>query len=70
MAPHEWVDNAAYPGWLDRAREAMARLPGCQFFERPLAVTQFFKLLDRILAGEFDNEKSAGRNRRPAESNF
>lgn len=58
MAPSAWVDNAASPGWLERARLAVARLPRCQWFETPLAVTRFFEYVDRILAGEFDNPKS------------
>ena len=55
-APAGWVDHAATPGWLERARQAMARLPACKFFENPLAVTKFFEFVDRILAGEFDNQ--------------
>jgi hypothetical protein len=55
-APAGWVDHAATPGWLDRAQQAMARLPACKFFENPLAVTKFFEFVDRILAGEFDNQ--------------
>jgi uncharacterized protein YdaU (DUF1376 family) len=63
MAPADWVDHAAYPGWLDRARQAVARLPGCKFFDQPLAVTKFFEFVDRILAGEFDNaKKQRGRD--------
>jgi hypothetical protein len=41
----------------------MERLPRCQFFENPLAVTQFFGFVDRILAGEFDHAK-----RRPGQA--
>ena len=52
------------PGWLDKAAEALDRLPGCQFFEQPLAVTKFLDFVDRILAGEFDHAKSNGRPRR------
>ena len=70
MAPAGWVDNAAYPAWLDKARQAMARLPNCRYFEQPLAVTKFFEFVDRILAGEFDNDKKHGRNQRPVASNF
>jgi hypothetical protein len=57
MAPAGWVDLAAAPGWLDRARQAMAKLPACKFFDDPLAVTKFFEFVDRILAGEFDHPK-------------
>ncbi|MEI8285661.1 MAG: hypothetical protein WCG15_00030 [Actinomycetes bacterium] len=70
MAPAGWADNVAYPEWIDRARQALGRLPNCKFFDRPLAVTKFFEFMDRILAGEFDNEKYAGKPRRPVESNF
>ena len=71
-APHGWVEFAASPGWLDRARQAMARLPRCEFFERPLAVTKFFEFVDRILAGEFDNARQdvRGRKRQPTGGNL
>ena len=64
VPPSSWVDLAASPGWLDRARQAMERLPSCQFFDQPVAVTRFFEYLDRILAGEFDNAKHDARKRR------
>ena len=59
MAPSGWVDYAASPGWLERARQAVTKLPECRFFEQPLAVTKFFEFVDRILAGEFDNPKGS-----------
>jgi hypothetical protein len=62
--PLGWVDLAASPGWLTRAFEAMTRLPQCQWYDQPLAVTRFFEHLDRILAGEFDNPKQDARKRR------
>jgi hypothetical protein len=60
-APDGWVDSAASPGWLDKARAAVERLPRCRHFGNPLAVTQLLNpgFVDRILAGEFDNSKSA-----------
>lgn len=72
-APDSWVDLAASPGWLEKARQAIARLPQCEWFDRPLAVTQFFKHVDRILAGEFDNAKqqdSRTKRRQPAGGNL
>jgi uncharacterized protein YdaU (DUF1376 family) len=59
--PGGWVDAAASPGWLDLARQAVERLPRCEFFQTPLAVTKFLEpgWVDRILAGEFDNAKAA-----------
>jgi uncharacterized protein YdaU (DUF1376 family) len=64
VPPSSWVDYAASPGWLSRAREAMGRLPCCLWFSRPLAVTRFFEYVDRILAGEFDQEKQESRSPR------
>lgn len=70
-APDAWVDLAASPGWLERALAAMAKLPQCHYLERPMAVTQFFTSLDRILAGEFDTAKQdARRKRQPVGGNL
>lgn len=69
-APGQWVDLAATPGWLERARQAMARLPRCEFFDTPVAVTRFFEYVDRILAGEFDHAKSQRMRRQPAGGNL
>ena len=63
MAPSTWVDLAAAPGWLDRAHEALGRLPSCQWFGDPVAVTRFFEYVDRILAGEFDHAKQDAQRR-------
>ena len=58
--PDGWIDAAASPGWLQKARQAIERLPRCHYLEKPLAVTQFIQpgWADRILAGEFDNAKA------------
>ena len=64
VPPSSWVDYAASPGWLSRAREAMGKLPCCLWFSRPLAVTRFFEYVDRILAGEFDLAKEDSRSSR------
>jgi uncharacterized protein YdaU (DUF1376 family) len=61
IAPSAWVEYAASPGWQQRAYAALERLPGCEFFETPLAVTKFFEFVDRILAGEFDRQRQDGR---------
>jgi hypothetical protein len=70
--PDGWVDLAASPGWLERAREALARLPSRQFFDRPLPVTRFFDFVDRIRAGEFADPKGSTRSRprQPAGGNL
>lgn len=72
MAPSAWVDHAASPGWIERARAAMERLPRCQWFDTPLAVTRFFEYVDRVLAGEFDNAKQdvRARKRQPTGGNL
>lgn len=62
--PDGWADYASRPGWIQKASSAISKLPGCKFFDQPLAVTKFFEFVDRILAGEFDNAKSNGRQRR------
>jgi len=71
-APDGWVDLAATPGWLQRAREALARLPSRQYFDRPLPVTRFFDFVDRIRAGEFADPKGNARTRgrQPAGGNL
>jgi uncharacterized protein YdaU (DUF1376 family) len=71
-APDGWVDLAATPGWLRRAREALARLPSRQYFDRPLPVTRFFDFVDRIRAGEFADPKGNARTRgrQPAGGNL
>ena len=70
--PDGWVDLAATPGWLQRAREALARLPSRQYFDRPLPVTRFFDFVDRIRAGEFAEPKATSRTRgrQPAGGNL
>jgi uncharacterized protein YdaU (DUF1376 family) len=71
-APAGWQGLARTPGWLDKAEAALARLPGCEYFDRPLALTRFIEYVDRILAGEFDAQKaeSKPRRRQPAGGNL
>lgn len=66
LPPNGWSELAYTPGWLDRATHALAKLPGCEWFERPVAITKFMGYVDRILAGEFDGPKSVKRERRKA----
>ena len=66
LPPTGWSELAYTPGWLDRATNALAKLPGCEWFERPAAITKFMGYVDRILAGEFDGPKSVKRERRKA----
>ena len=71
-APDGWADLAATPGWLQRATEALARLPSREYFDRPLPVTRFFDYVDRIRAGEFADPKQNARHRgrQPAGGNL
>ena len=71
-APEGWADLAATPGWLQRANEALAMLPGREYFDRPLPVTRFFDFVDRIRAGEFADPKDLprGRARKPVGGNL
>jgi hypothetical protein len=56
--PAAWAAYILEPGWLDRARLALARLPRCHWFDNSVAVTKFFEIVDEINAGQFDNPKS------------
>lgn len=71
MPPAAWSQYAASDGWLRRAEQALDRLPSCEWFDTPVALTKFFEYVDRILAGEFDNPKQHGRRaRQPAGGNL
>lgn len=59
--PAGWDEREAAPGWLDRATHALAKLPGCEWFERPVAITKFLNYVDRIIAGEFDGPKLSAK---------
>jgi uncharacterized protein YdaU (DUF1376 family) len=59
--PSGFADLAASPGWLASARQGMAMLPACRFFDEPLPWTRFVAYLDRILAGEFRTPKAEAR---------
>jgi hypothetical protein len=39
--PDGWSERVADPGWLEQAREAVARLPRCKFFSDPVTLPQF-----------------------------
>jgi uncharacterized protein YdaU (DUF1376 family) len=51
--PNGFADLAACPGWVETALAAVAMLPDCRRFSRPVPWTQFVRDLDRIIAGEF-----------------
>ena len=51
--PNGFADLAACPGWVETALAAVAMLPDCRRFARPVPWTQFVRDLDRIIAGEF-----------------
>jgi uncharacterized protein YdaU (DUF1376 family) len=70
VPPAAWGDFATSDGWLGRAEQALERLPACEWFDTPVALTKFFEYVDRILAGEFDNPKHGRRARQPAGGNL
>ena len=59
--PNGFADLAASPGWVEQAIAAMAMLPECRRFDRPVPWTQFVRYLDRILSGEFREPREAPR---------
>jgi hypothetical protein len=59
--PNGFADQAASPGWVESALTAIALLPQCRRFERPVPWTQFVRELDRILAGEFRDPREERR---------
>jgi uncharacterized protein YdaU (DUF1376 family) len=59
--PNGFADLAASPGWVAQALAAVAMLPECRRFERPVPWTQFVRDLDRIIAGEFRDPREAPR---------
>jgi hypothetical protein len=59
--PNGFADLSASPGWVAQAIAAMAKLPECRRFDRPVPWTQFVRDLDRILAGEFREPREAPR---------
>jgi hypothetical protein len=70
--PKGWSELLSSPGWIERAREALALLPSRQYFDHPLPITGFFDFVDRIRAGEFANPKPVKkvRTRQPAGGNL
>lgn len=59
--PNGFADLAASPGWVESALAAVALLPHCRRFERPVPWTQFVREIDRILAGEFRDPREDRR---------
>jgi hypothetical protein len=59
--PNGFADLAASPGWVESALAAVAMLPECRRFERPVPWTQFVREIDRILAGEFRDPREDRR---------
>lgn len=59
--PNGFADLAASPGWVESALAAVAMLPDCRRFDRPVPWTQFVREIDRILAGEFRDPREDRR---------
>lgn len=58
--PDGWSERIAEPGWLEQAREAVARLPRCKFFSDPVTLPQFVgpKFVPLCLGGQYDAAKA------------
>jgi len=65
--PDGWSERLAEPGWLDQAREAVARLPRCKFFSDPVTLPQFVgpKFVPLCLGGQYDAAKAKRNGREP-----
>jgi hypothetical protein len=65
--PEGWSDRIAEPGWLEQAREAVARLPRCKFFSDPVTLPQFVgpKFVPLCLGGQYDAAKAKKGGREP-----
>ena len=65
--PEGWSERVAEPGWLEQAREAVARLPRCKFFSDPVTLVQFVgpRFVDLCLGGQYDAAKAKRGGREP-----
>ena len=65
--PDGWSERVAEPGWLEQAREAVARLPRCKFFSDPVTLPQFVgpKFVPLCLGGQYDAAKAKRGGREP-----
>jgi len=65
--PDGWSERLAEPGWLEQAREAVARLPRCKFFSDPVTLPQFVgpKFVTLCLGGQYDAAKAKRGGREP-----
>jgi hypothetical protein len=65
--PDGWSERVADPGWLEQAREAVARLPRCKFFSDPVTLPQFVgpKFVPLCLGGQYDAAKAKRGGREP-----
>lgn len=52
-------ERLAEPGWAERAREAIGKLPRLRYFATPVTLPQLFHegFVDRALGGQYDNPK-------------
>jgi hypothetical protein len=68
--PDKAADRLAEDGWFQKALAAIDRLPACRYFRDPVTLPQFVAagFVDKILGGQFDNEREqrgGGGPRRP-----
>jgi len=69
-----WLECVSNSSWLEQYPIALSKLAGLRMFKNPVTLTQFLSdgWVGRIVAGDFDREKSQHRHgkQRPARSNF
>ena len=65
--PDGWSERVAEAGWLEQAREAVARLPRCKFFSDPVTLPQFVgpRFVDLCIGGQYDAAKAKRGDREP-----
>jgi hypothetical protein len=68
--PDGWSERLAEPGWLEQAREAVARLPRCKFFSDPVTLPQFLgpRFVPLCLGGQYDAAKAKRGGREPGKA--
>jgi hypothetical protein len=69
-APDKLADRLDEPGWFEKFLAAVEALPRCKYFRDPVTLPQLVApgFVDKILGGQFDNEREprgGGGPRRP-----
>lgn len=67
VPPAEAVARLSEDGWVDRAVQAIQRLPRCRYFRSAVPLTQFCGegFVDRVLGGQYDKPRESKQSRGP-----